>query len=64
MKCVVCEHGEMQPWKMIVALERDGMTRVLKSAPAQICEKCGEGYLSEDIMVRFLRQASDLRKEV
>jgi hypothetical protein len=40
-------------------LERNGMTLVVKSVPARVCENCGEEYVDEDVTARLLREAED-----
>ncbi len=45
MKCVICKHGEMQPGKTTMTLERDATTVVFKNVPAEVCDTCGEAYL-------------------
>ncbi|MBI3952250.1 MAG: type II toxin-antitoxin system MqsA family antitoxin [Acidobacteria bacterium] len=59
MKCVICKHGETQPGTATVTLERDGMTLVVKSVPALVCENCGEEYLDEEITAKLLREAEE-----
>ena len=57
MKCVICKHGETQSGTATITLERNGMTLVVKSVPALICENCGEEYLSEETTTKLLRDA-------
>ncbi len=40
-------------------LERNGMTRVVKSVPARVCENYGEEYVDEDITAQLLCEAED-----
>lgn len=54
MKCVICKHGETGPGKATVTLERDGLTVVTKSVPAQVRTNCGEEYVDEDVAARLL----------
>jgi YgiT-type zinc finger domain-containing protein len=54
MKCVICKHGETRPGKTTVTLERSGVTLVIKSVPAQICDNCGEAYIDQDITRQLL----------
>jgi len=50
MKCVICKTGETGESKVTVTL-------LLKEVPAQVCDNCGEYYLSEEISRRVLEQA-------
>lgn len=59
MRCVICRQGEIRPGTATVMLERNGMTLVVKSVPARVCENCGEEYVDEDITARLLREAED-----
>jgi YgiT-type zinc finger domain-containing protein len=39
----------MQPGVTTVTLERDATTLVFKNVPAQVCQTCGEAYLSAEV---------------
>ena len=47
MRCVFCKHSRTQPGLTTIALDRDNCIVLLKGVPADICENCGEYYLSE-----------------
>ena len=49
MKCVICKNGETQGGHTTVTLERNGTMVVIKEVPAQVCENCGEYYLSDSM---------------
>jgi len=57
MKCVICKQGETKPGKVMVTLTRDGVTVIFKEVPAEVCENCGEYYLSDDVTGELLRIA-------
>ncbi len=57
MKCIVCKHGHTKPGRMTSTLERGEATIVVKDVPAEICDNCGEAYLSEAVSVQLLEQA-------
>ncbi|HEX4056443.1 MAG TPA: type II toxin-antitoxin system MqsA family antitoxin [Tepidisphaeraceae bacterium] len=57
MKCVICKHGKTVPARVSVTLERGASTLVFKSVPAEVCENCGEQYVSEETTRRLLREA-------
>ncbi|MFQ5961399.1 MAG: type II toxin-antitoxin system MqsA family antitoxin [Candidatus Methylomirabilales bacterium] len=59
MKCVICKHGETQPGKTTVTLEREEMTLVFKSVPAGVCTNCGEAYVDEKISSQLLKTAEE-----
>jgi YgiT-type zinc finger domain-containing protein len=57
MKCVICRHGETEPGEATVPLIREGTVLVVKKVPAQICDNCGEFYLSREITSKLLARA-------
>ena len=59
MKCVICKHGETSPLGVTVTLERAGVTVVFRNVPAQVCETCGEQYVSDATTSRLLLQANE-----
>jgi len=62
MKCVPCKHGETRPGKVNVTLQRGETTIIFKGVPAEVCENCGEYYLSEDITGQVLQRAEEAVK--
>jgi YgiT-type zinc finger domain-containing protein len=62
MKCAICGHGSTHPGTTTVTLEKDGTTLVIKNVPAEICDNCGERYVSEKVTGQILRQAQDAVK--
>ncbi|MCC5667240.1 type II toxin-antitoxin system MqsA family antitoxin [Nostoc sp. CHAB 5784] len=57
MKCVICQHGETKPGLVTVTLERDESIIVLKKVPAEVCDNCGEYYLSDAVTEQVLEKA-------
>ncbi len=57
MRCVICKHGETQPGLVTVTLERDECIVVTKKVPAEVCDNCGEYYLSDAITEKVLERA-------
>ncbi|MCD6175201.1 MAG: type II toxin-antitoxin system MqsA family antitoxin [Planctomycetes bacterium] len=49
MKCVICKQGQTNNGLTTVTLERGRTTVVIKDVPANICDNCGEYYLSETV---------------
>ena len=62
MKCTVCKQAETNPGLAVVTLQRGENTLVFKAVPAEICENCGEYYLSDDVASRLYRQAEQSLK--
>ncbi len=59
MKCTICRHGETKAGTVTVTLQRGETIVVVKDVPADICENCGEYYLSESVTKRSLAMAED-----
>ena len=59
MKCVICKQGETRQGTSTITLERGGMTLVVKSVPARICQNCGEAYMEEAVTAKLIRQAEE-----
>ncbi|MCF6209530.1 MAG: type II toxin-antitoxin system MqsA family antitoxin [Gammaproteobacteria bacterium] len=59
MQCVICKQGDTQPGTATVTLERDATTMVIKGVPADVCENCGEYYLSNEMTEQVLTMAEE-----
>ena len=59
MKCIICKTGEIRNGKTTVVMNRDETSIIIKNVPADICETCGEYYLSEDITEKLLTRAEE-----
>ncbi len=57
MKCVICKTGQTHPGITTVTLQRDNTVVVVRDVPAEICEDCGEYYLSEPVARRVYADA-------
>ncbi|MBW4620366.1 MAG: type II toxin-antitoxin system MqsA family antitoxin [Cyanosarcina radialis HA8281-LM2] len=57
MKCVICKHGNTKPGLATVTLERDNCLVIFKKVPAEVCDNCGEYYLSDIATEQLLQQA-------
>lgn len=58
MKCPICKHGSTRPGYASITLERDDATLVFKHVPAEICDNCGEEFISEEVTGSLLERAS------
>lgn len=45
--CPVCKLGTLNPGTASALFERDGMTVVIKAAPALVCDTCGEVWFED-----------------
>jgi YgiT-type zinc finger domain-containing protein len=57
MTCLFCKQGETHPGHATVVLQRSETIIIFKEAPAEICENCGEYYLSESVTGELLERA-------
>lgn len=57
MKCQICKHGETSHGMATVPLTRGETAIIIKDVPTDICENCGEYYLSESIAERIYAPA-------
>ena len=62
MKCVICKQGETHFGVTTVTLTRGETTVVIKKVPADICENCGEYYVSDEISGKILALAEEAMK--
>ena len=60
MKCVICKQGVTQPGKTSITLEREGVILVFKGVPAEVCQNCGEEYVSGEVTEDLLKRAEVL----
>lgn len=59
MKCVICKTGDTRPGVTTVTLQRADTVVVIRDVPAEICENCGEYYLSESTAKRVYASADE-----
>jgi YgiT-type zinc finger domain-containing protein len=57
MKCVICKHGNTRAGTSVVTLQRNETIVVIKSVPADICDNCGEYYLSSAVTQEVMARA-------
>ena len=62
MKCVICRQGQTDKGTATVTLERGQTTVVIKDVPAEVCENCGEYYLSEEVTEKVQQMAEQAAK--
>jgi YgiT-type zinc finger domain-containing protein len=59
MKCALCKNGDTRPGEVTVTLQRGETTVIIKAVPANVCENCGEYYLSDAVTEKVLAMAND-----
>ena len=57
MTCVICKQGETRPGEVTVSLQRGETTVIFKGVPANVCENCGEYYLTETVARQVMERA-------
>lgn len=53
MRCERCDNGERRPVRRARLAERDGRTAVVIGVPVEVCDACGEVWLSLDVAKRL-----------
>lgn len=56
MKCSLCKNGETKPGEVTVILERGASIVLIKKVPAEICNNCGNYYLSDSTTDLVMKQ--------
>ena len=62
MNCVICKHGQTRPGDVAVTLQRGDCTVIIKGVPADVCDNCGEYYLSDTVTDQLLMRAERAAK--
>ncbi len=62
MKCAICRNGTTKPGFATLVLERDQTILVFRRVPAEICDNCGEEYISSEVNRALLRRAREESK--
>lgn len=57
MTCAICKTGQTAPGHVTVTVQRGDTTVILKGVPADVCDTCGEYYLSAEITSHVLKRA-------
>ncbi len=57
MICLICKQGEARPGRATVTLQRGDCTVIIKGVPADVCDNCGEYYVSESVARELQRRA-------
>ena len=57
MTCLICKQGEARPGRATVTMQRGDCTVIIKGVPADVCENCGEYYVSETVTRELLQRA-------
>ncbi len=57
MTCLFCKQGQTHPGRVTTVLERGETVVIFKDVPAEVCENCGEHYLSEEVTGELLKRA-------
>jgi|SaaInlLV_10m_DNA_4_1040232.scaffolds.fasta_scaffold31497_2 YgiT-type zinc finger domain-containing protein len=58
MKCAICKQGNTLAGTTTVVLEKNDTTLLFKKVPADVCDNCGEEYVSSEVTKELLSRAS------
>lgn len=59
MKCAICRSGNTEKGFATVVLEKEETVLVFKRVPSDICDTCGEQYISSDVNRSLLHHARE-----
>ncbi|MGQ9922202.1 MAG: type II toxin-antitoxin system MqsA family antitoxin [Desulfobacca sp.] len=59
MQCAICWHGFTQPGTVTVTLQQGDSLIIFKQVNAEVCDNCGEYYLSEAVTQKLLQRAAE-----
>ncbi|MBI5559312.1 MAG: type II toxin-antitoxin system MqsA family antitoxin [Deltaproteobacteria bacterium] len=62
MKCAICKNGNTEEGITTIVLEQNDLTLVFKNVPAEVCNNCGEEYISADVNRAVLQHARKEKK--
>lgn len=62
MNCAICRNGTTRPGFVTVTLQRGETTVILKQVPSDVCDNCGEYYLSSEVTAQVLEKAESAVK--
>ena len=54
MKCAICRNGITEKGFATITLEKNSTILVFKRVPAEICDNCGEEYISSETNKKLL----------
>lgn len=49
MTCPICGQGELRPGTTTFAADADATVVVVRNVPADVCEVCGEAFISDAV---------------
>jgi YgiT-type zinc finger domain-containing protein len=59
MRCVLCRQGETHAGQVAATLQRGETIVIIKQVPADVCENCGEYYLSKEVTSLVLQKGEE-----
>ena len=59
MKCAICRNGITEKRFITITLKKNNTIWVFKRVPAEICDNCGEEYISSETNKKLLACARD-----
>lgn len=63
MVCVICKNGETVPGETIYTGMEGETIVVVKGVPANVCDNCGEAYISSETTARLFETVNDSANE-
>lgn len=63
MTCTLCKSGETSEGYITVTLTRNNSVIIIRDVPAEVCNNCGEYYLSDSIAEKIYDLADQAVKK-
>ncbi|MEJ7827622.1 MAG: type II toxin-antitoxin system MqsA family antitoxin [Segetibacter sp.] len=63
MECIICKNGTTVKGKTTYSLQKEGSLLVYKNVEAEVCNNCGEAYLSVETTRKLQQLAADAAKK-
>jgi YgiT-type zinc finger domain-containing protein len=59
IRCILCRQGKTRAGQVTVMQQRGDTIVIIKEVPADVCENCGEYYLSKEVTSLVLKKGEE-----
>jgi len=60
MDCPVCQVGTVEPGQKTLFFEKNGRYAIVQNVVCDVCDTCGEAYLSPDVAQEVMTQVREM----
>lgn len=61
MSCPICGHNALSPGTTTFAADADGTVVVMRNVPADVCDNCGESFVTDTIAAELEALVADAK---